>query len=283
VRIIVTGADTITGHVVVRHLVASGADVSGLVSQEKLQGTITSLGATPVVGDLRDATVLRRAMAEVERVYHICPAWVPDEIEIGEAIIAAAQASDISLLGYHSALAPHIEEVPSHWAKMQVQMALMRSGIPVSVFQPAAYMQNIAGQIIDHGELALPVRVDAPLSWVDVEDVGKAVANLMTRPGQHGGTYELCGTETPLSPRDIAAELARALGRPVEAVACPFEEFVRQPPYDDFDGARLERLNTYYRFIDEFGMHAGSPKVLTMILGRPPTSFAEFAQQLATR
>jgi hypothetical protein len=53
--------------------------------------------------------------------------------------------------------------------------------------------------------------------------------------------------------------------------------------HDEFDDARLERLNTYYRFIDEFGMHAGSPKVLTMILGRPPTSFAEFAQQLATR
>ncbi len=280
VRILVTGANGVTGHAVIRHLIVRGADVSGLVSQEMSRVAIEGLGATPVVGDLRDEAALRQAMADVERVYHICPAWVPDELEIGEAVIAAAQASDIALFGYHSVLAPHLEEVPSYWAKMQVQMALMCSGVPFSVFQPAAYMQCLAGQLANSSELALPFRSDVRLSWVDVENVGEAVANLMTRPDQQGGTYELCGTEVPLSPRDIAADLARALGQPVEAVTCSFEEFIQRPPYDTFDDAQLERLNAYCRFVDQFDMRAGNPNVLAMILGRPPASFPDVARRI---
>ena len=282
-RIFVTGADTITGHAVIRHLVARGADVSGQVSREKFQNDIESLGATPVAGDVRDAKALRNAMAGVERVYHICPAWLPDELEIGETVIATAQASGISLFGYHSALTPHLEEVPAHWAKMQVAMALMHSGVPFSIFQPAAYMQNLAEQAVDNDEVALPFRADAPLSWVDVEDVGEAVATVMTRPDQRGGTYELCGTDAPLTPLDIAEILSRTFGRGVEAVACPFGDFIQRTPYNEFSRARLERLEAYCRFVDEFGMRAGNPKVLTMILGRAPTSFGEFTQRLALR
>jgi len=286
VRILVTGANGITGHAVIRHLVARGADVSGLVGQEASQAVIAGLGAAPFAGDLRDGRALRQAMAAAERVYHICPAWAPDEADIGEAVIAAAQASDISLFGYHGVIAPHLEEVPSHWAKMQVQMALMRSGLAFSVFQPAAYMQNLAvslAQAPNSGKLTLPYRVDAPLSWVDIEDVGEAVATLMTRPGQQGATYELCGTDAPLTPLDIAETLSQALQQEVEACACPVADFIGQPPYSEFGAAHLERLGAYYRFVDEFGMRAGNPQVLTMILGRRPTTFGAFAARLVGR
>ncbi len=239
-----------------------------------------------MVGDLRDDAALRRAMASAERVYHICPAWVPDEVEIGEAVIAAAQASDISLFGYHSTIAPHLEEVPSHWAKMQVQIALMQSGVPFSICQSAAYMQNLA-EALTHlaadGSLALPYRVDAPLSWVDVEDVGEAVAALMTRPGQSGGTYEFCGTDAPLTTRDIAESLSQTLQRRVAPLACPVDDFIRQPPYNDYSSAQLERLKAYFRFVDDFGMAAGNSKVLATILGRAPTPFAAYGERLLRR
>ena len=282
-RILVTGANGITGLAVIRHLVACGADVTGLVGKETSQAAITRLGATPVVGDLRDGKALRQAMTAVERIYHICPAWVPDEVEIGEAVVAAAQASDISLFGYHSVIAPHNEGVPSHWAKMHVQMALMRSGLPFSVIQPAAYMQNLTSalaNVADSGTLALPFNVDAPLSWVDIEDVGEAVATLMARPNQRGGTYELCGTNTPLSPLQIAKILGQILGRQIEAAALPFEHFVEQAPYDELSARQLERAEAYYRFVGKYGMRAGNPNVLTLLLGRPPTSFGNFAERL---
>lgn len=285
-RILVTGANGITGRTVIRQLVARGAEVTGFIRQETSQTAIAALGATPFVGDLRDNTALRQAMAAVERVYHICPAWTPDEVEIGEAVIAAAQASDISLLGFHSVIAPHLEEVPSHWAKLQVQMALMSSGVAFSIFQPVAYMQNLAGALARSpisGNLALPYRVDAPLSWVDVEDVGEAVAVLMTRPGQRGGTYELCGTDRPLTSLDIAKIQSLIIGQEIDAFACPFEAFIEQPPYNEFSAERLERLNAYYRFVDDFGMPAGNSRVLTMILERPPVTFSAYAERIVQR
>ena len=278
-RVLVTGANGITGHAVIRHLVARGGEVIGLVSTPASSGNIETLGAAAFVGDLRDGKALCRAMASVERVYHICPAWVPDEVEIGETVIAAAQASEISLFGYHSTTAPHFEEIPNHWDKMQVQMALMTSGLAFSVFQPAAYMQNIAGGL-RNGDLTLPYRINAPLSWVDAEDVGEAVAILMTRPEQAGGTYELCGTEFPLTPQDIAEIGSLHLGQQISALTCSAEDYLLQPPYSDYSPERSDRLKAYYRFIDEFGMPAGNSNVLSMILGRTPTSFDACIERL---
>ncbi len=278
-RILVTGANGITGHAVIKHLVTRGADISGLVSNDASQAAIADLGAAPVVGDLRDGGALRRAMAAADRVYHICPAWDPDELEIGEAVIDAARTSDIELFGYHSVIAPHLEEVPSHWAKMEVQMALMQSGVPFSVVQPAAYMQNIVGSQ-SNDSVTVPYRIDAPLSWVDAADVGEAVAILMTRPEQGGGTYELCGTETPLSPRGIASLLSQGRRRPVEARTISVEEFGRLRPYSEFTAGQLDRLKAYCRFVDEFGMPAGNSNTLAVILGRTPTPFDTVAERL---
>ncbi len=281
-RILVTGVNGMTGHAVIRQLVARGADVTGLVSRDDSRVAIERLGATPVVGDLRDSTALKRAMAAAERVYHICPAWVPDELEIGEAVIDAARASDISLFGYHSVIAPHVEEIPSHWAKMQVQMALMRAELPFSIVQPAAYMQNLAVALDgarDNGRLEVPYRVDAPLTWVDAEDVGEAIAILMTRPEQRGGTYELCGTAAPMTSLEVAAAIGRALGRDVEAVACSLEEHARKLLGGNLSSEQMDRFKSYIRFVDQFGMRAGGPKVLTEILGRPPAPFETFIER----
>ena len=281
-RILVTGANGITGHAVIRHLVARRAEVLGLVSQQSSAGTIAALGATPIVGDLRDNEALRHAMAPVDRVYHICPAWVPDEIKIGETVIAAAQASDIVLFGYHSTVAPHIEEVPSRWDKMRLQMALMHSGLAFSVIQPASYMRNLDADLAraaSEGSLAQPYRVDAPLSWVDIEDVGEAISRLMTRPEQAGGTYELCGTDTPLTPEDIAKIMSKNQQRQIEARVMPVDEYIQRPPFDGYNAAQLKRLRAYFRFLDTFGMPAGNPNVLRMLLGRAPTTFGDYAER----
>lgn len=259
-KILVTGADEITGHAVIRHLVARGAEVAGLVPNEASQAAIADFGATPAVCDLHDGDALRQAMAGCERVYHICPAGMPNEVEIGEAVIAAAQRSDIELFGYHSVIAPHIEEVPAHWAKMRVQMVLMRAGVPFSVVQPALTVADLMLDLVairGAGELSLPFAGDTPLPWVDIEDVGEAVAALMCKPGQQGGTYELCGTGQPLTPRDMARDMAAVFGVPVNA-------------------KQVESLSALADYLGQYGLRAGNPNVLTLLLGRPPTTFEQF-------
>jgi len=283
-RILVTGANGITGHAVIRHLVARGADVSGLVGQEASQTVIADLGATPFVGDLRDEKALQQAMAAAERVYHICPAGASDEVEIGEAAIAAAQASDISLFGYHSVIAPHIEEVPAHWAKMQVQMALMRSGMAFTVVQPALTVVDLLldpAAIRGAGELALPFAADTPLSWVDIEDVGEAVAALMTKPGQQGGAYELCATGHPLTPREMAKYMADAFGVAIDASVCSFDAFADRPTHDATDVEQAASFRPLADYLGRYGLRAGNPSVLTMLLGRQPTTFEQFLTRLA--
>lgn len=284
VQILVTGANSITGHAVIRHLVACGAGVTGLIPDAATQGAIAGLGATPFAGDMRDVVAVRQAMAGCERVYHICPAGTPGEVEIGEAVIAAAQESPIALFGYHSVIAPHIEEIPSHWAKMQVQMALMRAGLPFSVVQPALTMADLMFDpvaIRGAGELALPFAPDTPLPWVDIEDVGAAVAALMTKPGQQGGTYELCGTGQPLTPRDMAKHMTAAFGVAVEASVCSFDAFVERLPRDGIDAGQAASFRALADYLGRTGLRAGNPNVLTLLLGRQPTTFEQFLTRLA--
>ncbi len=70
-KVLVTGAGGFVGSELVRHLVSSGYEVRGMVRNPAAQEMIRSLGAEPIVADLNDIDSLHRAVAGVEKVFHI--------------------------------------------------------------------------------------------------------------------------------------------------------------------------------------------------------------------
>ena len=98
-----------------------------------------------VVGDVRDDATLAQAMRDVRAVYHICPAVQQDEAEIGHRLISAAQAAGVGHFVFHSVLHPQIAALPHHAQKLRVETALIQSGVPFTILQPASYMQNLLG------------------------------------------------------------------------------------------------------------------------------------------
>lgn len=81
---LVTGAAGFVGSNLTRLLVESGENVRGLVRNQKQADIVAALGATPVIGDLRDPESLKRAVEGVQGVYHIAAlfrqAGVPDSL-----------------------------------------------------------------------------------------------------------------------------------------------------------------------------------------------------------
>jgi len=118
-------------------------------------------------------------------------------------------------------LHPQTEKMPHHWRKLRVEELLLESGLPFTILQPAAYMQNIAAgweRIREAGVYRVPYPVATRISLVDLQDVAEVAAMVLLGDDHLGATYELVGT-APLSQVEVAQQLAAALGRPVRAEA----------------------------------------------------------------
>jgi len=286
--ILITSAAGQTGTRIIRNLVARGAQVRGYVRSQASGELVRRLGAEPVFGDLRDEAALARAMQGIRKVYHIAPSLSHREHEMGRGVIAAAQEARVGHFVLHGVMAPYLQHINYHWAKQLLQQDLYRSGLPYTVMLPTNYMQNVSWTwplIAREGRWELPYSVDTRLTWVDLDDVAEAVANVLLEDGHEYGTYELCGRDAFLSRREIAEILGRAAGRNIVAVKSDVEAYLQhcrtQPFFSRMSDDELDQIRAMFEDYDRYGMPAGNPQVLSMLLGRPANDYATFARKLA--
>ena len=114
---------------------------------------------------------------------------------------------------------------------------------------------------------------DAQISWVDIDDVAEAVASILTRPYHLGGTYELCGTDIPISCINIVKEIGDLSKKKIKFTNMPHQKIKNGLSKNKYNTQQLINQKLYYDFINENRMRAGNSKVLTMLLQRPPNSF----------
>jgi len=280
--ILVTGAAGKTGRAVVRALAERREPVRALIHRPDQASGLQALGAmeTPV-GDLLDRAAVQRAVDGVRAIYHMAPNVSPDEIPMGKAVISAAQSADVERLAFHSVLHPHIQAMPHHWQKARVEELLFASGLPFTILQPAAYMQNVAAawdQIRTQGRYPVPYSAETRLSLVDLEDVAQAAARVLTEPGFTGATIELVGTPG-MSPRDIVELLSAELGRGVTVEVVPLELWAERARASDLGEFQVSALTSMFVYYEQHGL-TGSPQALTGVLGRQPTSFTSFVRRV---
>jgi uncharacterized protein YbjT (DUF2867 family) len=280
--ILITGSAGKTGRSVLQALVERGAPVRALVHRPEQIHAVESSGAQDVlVGDMKSRATLERALQDVRAVYHICPNVSPDEIAIGQTVIAAAQSAGIEHFVFHSVLKPQIEAMPHHWNKLRVEELLVESRLPYTILQPAAYMQNILAhweRIISEGIYPVPYPADTRLSLVDLMDVAQAAAIVLTEPGHQHATYELVSIEG-LSQTEVAAILSQELGRPVQVTVVPLETWrsqAKEAGLGDYQILTLTSMFRYYQRCD----FLGNPQVLSWLLGRRPATLNEFVKRI---
>ncbi len=117
-RIFVTGATGFLGSHVARILAANGADLRLLVRRTSDLRNVNSLRADRVIGDLRDAASLKKAMAGCDFVYHVAAdyrLWTRNKADAQEmyrsnvegtrSLIRAAQESGVRRVVYTSSVA----------------------------------------------------------------------------------------------------------------------------------------------------------------------------------
>ncbi len=279
--ILITGAAGKTGRAIIRSLAGKGEALRALVHHHKQIKTVEATGALEVfVGDMRTREDIDQATQSVRAVYHIPPNISPDEELIGQSLIASARSAGIEHFVFHSVLHPQTEAMPHHWKKLQVEEKLLESGLPFTIIQPAAYMQNILPhwqKIVDDGIFPVPYPTETRLSLVDLHDVAKVAAKVLTEPGHENATYELVGTEA-MSQNEVAIILSQGLDRPIRAEKVTIDVWERGARASGLGDYQVEALLKMFGYYERFGF-SGNSFVLNCLLKRPATSLPAFVER----
>ena len=282
--ILINAANGQQGRHLVPKLLRAGAELRACVRSETSATELRAAGVADVlIGDISDPALIARAMKGVKTIYHICPGIQPLERQIGFDWIDAAKAEGIGHLVFSSVLHPILNDLVQHEIKRTIEEHLILSGLEFTVLQPTIYMAPRRFKpAMQSGELKVGWSLDRLQSLVDIGDVTDVAAAVLLNGDPHkGATYELAGAGR-YTARDMAAEMAKILGKPVAVREVDSETYLAglfgprdlgEIPHEVSVARSLRSSYSAHDFL-------GNPNVLTWLLGRAPTTFEQFLTNL---
>jgi uncharacterized protein YbjT (DUF2867 family) len=275
--ILLTGAAGKTGVSILQNLSQRGVAVRALVrNQQQVEKIAGFTNTEAIIGDLLEEASLTMAVEGADTIYIICPNMSTDELQIVKRLIRIAQRKNVSRIVYHSVLHPQVESMPHHWQKMRVEESLFTSGLDFTILQPCAYMQNILSgwKSILEGQYVVPYSLNSRISIVDLENIGKVAAKILTETGHSNAIYELSGPEN-LSQYEVADQLSEIIKRPVQAVEQSRQNWRNNARESGMQKSQVELLIKMFEYYDKFGL-VGNSSILEFLLGSKPTTFKQF-------
>jgi uncharacterized protein YbjT (DUF2867 family) len=291
-KVLMVGATGKYASHVVPELKQRGVTIRALVrDKDKLDAAKQQGADEAVVGDLNDADSLRAAASEMDGVFHLNPAFAPNEAELGVAMVEAATAAGVRKFVFSSVIHPSISALSNHAAKRPVEEALCESGMQFIILQPTMFMQNFDGgwkAVMEKGRFALPYSKHAKASYVDYRDVAEVAAIAMTSDRLDYGTFELCDAGmvdrvelAAMMSEALDSPLAKPIGTIIEAGEPTFEEWVQTAHIPA--GAMRDGMQKMYAHYDRYGFPGGNALILRAILGREPRPLRQYFYELASR
>jgi dihydroflavonol-4-reductase len=254
-KILVTGAAGFLGSHLTRQLAARGADVRVLLRPSSNNRAIADLPLEYMTGDLRDVASLDRAMAGVQRVFHVAAdyrLWSKRSQDIYDSnvggtknLLGAAKRAGVEQFVYTSTVAAiavdrpeqpneftdaKLEEMVGHykrskWLAEKEVLEAARAGFPTVVAMPTTpvgpwdWKPTPTGKIIlDFLNGKMPGYVETGLNFVGVEECA-AGHILVAEKGIVGERYLLGGENLTLKAMlDLLAEMT---GLPAPTLKIP--------------------------------------------------------------
>ncbi len=280
--ILVTAANGNQGRLLVPRLLASGAPLRACVRSEASAGALRAAGVSDiVVGDITDPEVLARAMDGAEAVYHIGPTLNPMERELGFAAVDAASAAGVRHFVFSSVLHAILTDLVQHEIKRDIEEHLLSSGLEFTILQPTNFMVPMRLRpAFEHGVFRLTWTLERHQSLVHIGDVAEAAATVLLEGERHwGATYELASPGR-YTAHDLAAIISGVVGREVRTERIEPEVFIKQYLRIEDLNERPYEVQAARAISSRYSRHdfVGNANVLTWLLGRRPTTFAEFVQ-----
>ena len=247
--VLVGGATGRQGGAVVTELLERGYSVRGLTRKPESKGALAlqELGVEVVQGDYGDPQSLLAAMDGVDKVFFYS-GFSANEVAEGQNVIDAAKTAGIRYLVYSSGAAaePGVGVVGS--AKAQVELAIVESGLPYTVFRPVAFMENFDRQqkrtakmgIIDSRD------VNRELHFIAIRDIGFLVGEAFDHPDEWQGKALNIASDS-MTVQEYVDTYSLVMGREVTYTQLPLEQYLQSMP---------KPLRPLFRWYEEVGYEA---------------------------
>ena len=232
---VITGANGQTGSVAMRRLLAGGHRVRAIVRRPEQCAAWREAGAEAVVADLGDSHAMAACFDKSQGAYLINPpAYAePDLFEhatrVHTALIAAAEAAGVAhVVALSSVGAQHDSDTGNILTTRDLEVRLAASSLRTTVLRAANFIENWGWSLdalaVGNVLPSMFAPVERALPMVSARDVGRVAAELLIAGSAAAPLVELHGPQD-VSPNDVAAVLARRLGRPIAALATPEAEW----------------------------------------------------------
>lgn len=274
--ILVTGAGGQVGSALLAELRATGQQVRAVYRSPAKTDQAKAAGHDAVTADLSEPVSLPPAFAG-GRALFVLGAMSQQQTAQELNAVQAAQAAGITRIVKLSVWRAAEELTPVARLHRPVERALEASGVGWTFLRPNFYMQNLlrqAGQIAA-GSFAQPAS-GAPVSFVDVRDVARVAAHVLTSAGHDGISYDITGPEA-LSYDQAAAVLGRVLGRPVRFTGLTDEEARAGLLRGGLPAFHVDALVEVARAYRDGGA-ATVTSTVRDLTGRAPVSFEQFVR-----
>ncbi len=281
-KILVTGGTGTVGSSVVQELLARDVEISVLTRSEESAKKLPQ-GVNAVIGNLAEPDDVLSAFSGMDGLF-LLNAVGPTETHEGLMAVCGARLAGIKRIVYlsvhHADGAPWL---PHFGAKIAVETALKKSGIPHTILRPNNFFQNdywFKDIILNYGVYPAPIG-DAGVSRVDVRDIAEAAAITLTTDGHDGETYNLVGP-TLETGQSAAATWSTVLGKTVAYGGNNLDAWAKQVS-DYYPAWMVFDLKLMFEFFQQEGLKAPQEDLdrLTKLLGRPPRNFEDFAKETA--
>jgi uncharacterized protein YbjT (DUF2867 family) len=280
--ILVTGATGLNGTALVRKLSAKGVPLRALVRNAAKAAEIAALPNVEIaIADMAKPETLPAALAGVDRAM-LNSSADPAVVEVQSNFIAAAAKAGVRHVVKLSGIMPELDS-PFRFARMhgEIEKRLEASGMAFTHLRAGEFMPSYFRQvpmIVAKGALFLPME-NQRIASIDIGDLAEIAALVLTNPGHEGKIYPLTGPEA-LTMTEVAERLSAATGKTIKYINVPPEDVRKAqlaagvPPYiaDALAELFAERRK---------GKESQVWPIAQTLLGRRPTSFAEFAARNA--
>nr|WP_295466570.1 NmrA family NAD(P)-binding protein [Mesorhizobium sp.] len=278
-KVAILGAGGLTGQFLVAALNEHGIAPRAVVRRTDYAGKLPR-GTDVAVADLDDVDGLAAAIRGCASVYLIPPSFNPGEERFAQNVMAAMARAGVARVVYHSVLHSPTPGMPHHERKSRVELSIRESELAWTILQPAMYVQTVLSFLSeDRTALRPPFNPDRPFNVIAPSDLVGAIARVLRDPATAYGTFEVAGSER-LSIREMAAQLGAVLAQSIGIEMADMEKQVAaRAAKRGWSGPQQGEYRAMLSYYDRFGL-PGNGLTLEMLLGRPPTSFAEAARLL---